>query len=737
MAGDELYAHSADGAGVRHRLDDHLRAVGDRAGGFGEAFRAAETAGYLGLVHDVGKGWCEWQDGLRRVEGTNRPVGLDHKGAGTWLAHRADLGVLASVVAGHHGGLPAFSELGQDVRAMAQGSGMSSAQEAIDRVAAVVPEILEGPGLPGWLTADGADALVVDSLVRFVFSAVVDADHLDTAAHFDGVPRQEHGVAIGGLVERYEEALKARLARRVSSPVDGDRARVYEQAVAAAQGPQGIYRLPAPTGSGKTFAAGGFGLHHARVHGLRRVIVAVPYLSITEQNAAEYRRLLEGPGEPEVVLEHHSGVDLDATSKSAGGRWARLAAENWDAPFIVTTTVRLFESLFGRRPAAMRRVHRLAGSVIVLDEVQALPDRLLVPIMSMLRTLTDHFGVTVLLASATQPTFFELSPLRDLAAREVIADPKPLYTRLQRVNYEWWLNPAPSREELAEEVAECRASLTVCNTTAQARELHALVAQRRDESAGPVLHLSTRMVARHRRETVRYVSELNAAGSPVAVVSTQLVEAGVDLDFPVVFRAFATAEAMQQAAGRCNRSGRLERGRVVVFELADGDGGASSGGGEFIYGAALAATRMFFGPGKATPDDLDALDTYYRERFKLTDTENDGEKIQDARREWNFPEVTNLFRMIKEETVPVVAIPPQYEAERERIQEVLALLRGGVPGGGLLRELRPYMATLPKSLAFDKASGLLAPVVGDLHEWLGDYDERRGIEISDSEEYVF
>src|SRR5690606_10835668 len=246
---------------------------------------------------------------------------------------------------------------------------------------------------------------------------------------------------------------------------------------------------------------------------------------------------------------------------AAGNPWAKLASENWDAPFVVTTTVRLFESLFDNRPEAVRRLHRLAGSVIVLDEVQALPDRLLTPILSMLRTLTEHFGVTVLLASATQPTFFELSPLKDITAREVIADPAPLYKRLARVNYTWWTDPAPTPEELARQVARSPSVMVVCHTTTQAQKIHELVAQYRSDDTGPVLHLSTRMVARHREDTIDEITELNKAGHDVAEVATQLVEAGVDLDFAVVYRAYATAEAMQQAAGRCNRSGRLERGQ--------------------------------------------------------------------------------------------------------------------------------------------------------------------------------
>lgn len=727
----QLWGHSADSQGRRHALEDHLRGTGHRAAGFAEVFDAAELAGYLGLVHDVGKGTCAWQDGLLRVEGTNNRVGIPHKHAGTWLAEQGGLGVLAGVVFGHHGGLPSLSDLKAELR-WAEGAGEASVREAVERVAAVVPEIHASPGLPPWLEqAVAEDPFVVDVLMRMVFSAVVDADYLDTEAHFQGGPRSTHPLRADQLVDRFEKARQAMLADVAPSPVDGLRQEVYAQAVEGALGPMGFYRLPAPTGSGKTLAASGFALHHARAHGLRRVVVAVPYMSITEQNAAIYRGLLDHAGEPPAVLEHHSGVDLDEGTRA--GRWQRLAAENWDAPFVVTTTVRLFESLFHCKPAAMRRLHRLAGSVIVLDEVQALPDRLLVPILSMLRTLCERFRVTVLLASATQPEFWQLSPVRELPVHDLVAEPRPLYEQLRRVRYEWWTDPRPTLAEVAERVAAEPAALAVCNTTAQAAELHLLVEKQRESSQqGPVLHLSTRMAAQHRKDTLDHIRALTKRGTPVTVVATQLVEAGVDLDFPVVFRAYATADAMQQAAGRCNRSGHIAQGgRVVVFEPVGGDRGAES-----VYGAALAVTRRYFGPERADPDDIDALAVYYRERFALTNVEETGKPVQQGRLCFDFPTVKDLFWLIEEHTVPVV-VPYGTAEQREQVRDALAALRAGAASADLLRELRPFMAALPRSLVHGKARHLVVPIVGDLVEWIGDYHPQRGIEVSDSKEYVF
>jgi CRISPR-associated endonuclease/helicase Cas3 len=400
---DVLWAHSANRKGARHRLDDHLSGTSARAREFGEPFGAGDLAGYLGLVHDVGKATCAWQAGLAAAEDTRNRVGIDHKLAGTWLASQT-AGVFAAAVDGHHGGLPAAAALKNELNG-ADADLRAGWEEAIERAATVVPAIrLDRPlAWPAWLDAvHSRDPLVTDLLMRMVYSALVDADFLDTEAHFRGRERPRSRVTVGDLAERYEEGRAALLVGMRPSPADGWREEVYAQAVAAAAGQGGMYRLPAPTGSGKTLAAGAFALHHARIHGFRRVVVAVPFISITEQNAQVYRRLLDRPGEDPVVLEHHSGADLEERGHR-GPWWRRLAAENWDAPFVVTTTVQLFQSLFDHRPAAMRKVHRLARSVIVLDEVQALPDRLLLPILSVLRILTECFGTTVLLASATQP----------------------------------------------------------------------------------------------------------------------------------------------------------------------------------------------------------------------------------------------------------------------------------------------------------------------------------------------
>jgi CRISPR-associated endonuclease/helicase Cas3 len=747
MPGVCLYAHSAAGSGARHTLEDHLRGSAALARRFGEVFGAGEIAEYLALVHDVGKGVQEWQNRLLHVEKHGGRVGVPHKHAGTWLAAR-NLGTpFGAVVFGHHGGLPDASRLKEELRkAGPTGKHGAAVASAVAQVAKIVPQIHPGtpPQLPAWLSAPSSreGLLRLDLLLRMVFSCVVDADFLDTHAHFADAPvtRLREAADFPELVARYEARRQRLLADREPSPVDAVRQEVYQAAGEAAAGPPGMYVLHVPTGGAKTLACGGFALRHAAQHGMRRVVLAVPFISITEQNAAVYRELLDPDFEgPPVVLEHHSAVDLEfevhtdgapkrAAQSDARPMAAKLAAENWDAPFVVTTTVRLFESLFSNRPSDMRRLHRLAGSVIVLDEVQALPDRLLTPILSVLRGLVEDFGVTVLLASATQPSFRDLEVWKGLVQHQIVAEPVRLFDALRRVRYEWRIGPDVTLESIAEEASQGDQSLTVVSTTKDAaryhRHLEGLV-----PSGAPVLHLSTRMTAGHRREVIVQIRDLLRRDEPVHVVSTSLIEAGVDFDFPRVFRAWAPAESLQQAAGRCNRDGRLTEGVVVVFAATD----ANQPGG-ISYRAALDSTGVHFGEERACPDDLEALQRYYRLRYaqqQATPLEGLGADIDVERAKLNFPEVASRFQMIEDGlSRPVLVIRPK--DDRDCIERAVATLRSPYPcGPEVLRGLQPHIASLPRGEA-DAAvrAGFVEPIIGDLLLWTsaGGYQELRGLD---------
>ncbi|KAF4405577.1 CRISPR-associated endonuclease Cas3'' [Streptomyces lycii] len=758
----KLVAHSPGHDGTWHWYEDHARGTGELARRFAEPWGGGELAYRLGRDHDTGKGACAWQEGLIEEAATGRKTQRPpHNDAGAFLFARAAEPVpallpCAGVIQGHHTGLSAWPEVRLRLKALMADS--SEVDEAIHRVAAVMPEILDGscPAAPDWL--DPGDKIAVEMLVRMTFSAVVDADRLDTAAHFRSGTHIRPHVGMSELWERYESRRQEALAERQSSKgaswLDKLRENVYQEALEAAVGKPGVYRLHLPTGAGKTFTGGGFALRHASLHGLRRVIVAVPFVSITEQNAAEYRRLLDPEQGPPTVLEHHSAVNVEApqqrTLQSAGtsknvrpgqtpgrpNRWAKLATENWDAPFIVTTTVRLIETIFGNTPWATRRLHRLANSVIVLDEVQALPDRLLTPILSGLRELVDHYGVTLVLSSATQPELAALNPWRSgLLQRDVVSDPAPLFEQLRRVRYEWRTGPDVTLASIATEAAEHDQALVVVNGTKDASQVHRKwLSTNRGKDPG-ALHLSTRMTGGHRRETIQATKQRLEEGLDTLLVSTSLIEAGVNLDFPRGYRARSTPESEQQAAGRVNREGKrlAEDSVMTIFDPRDGLNP------EVVYNkCAVAAAVRRFGDGLAAPDDLDALRSYYQHRYRLQAGQHSkdpsgatGEVIEALRARLHYPEVAHRMRIIdNEHSVAVVVIRQQLDEETQRVaQKAVEQLRRGLPTPVTYRTLQEHMASIPeRELELAINAGHAIEVAGDLHQWVGPYHPQRGIE---------
>ncbi|WP_329151692.1 hypothetical protein OHA63_00280 [Streptomyces anulatus] len=357
----------------------------------------------------------------------------------------------------------------------------------------------------------------------------------------------------------------------------------------------------------------------------------------------------------------------------------------------------------------------------------------------MLRDLVEHFGASVVLMSATQPSFWSLAQLEGLPRRSMIEDVTGLFEELRRVEYDWRLGPDVTWESIAQDIASGGEQvLTIVNTTRDSARLHRLLSSTEGEArvTAPVWHLSTRMTAEHRREVIKHVRGELTAGRPVHVVSTSLIEAGVDVDFPRVYRAWAPPEALQQAAGRCNRDGRLERGRVVVFRPFDG--GVPQ---DLSYWAVVEATAEFFGPGDAAaPDDLEALECYYGKRWALqgADGRSMGEGIQQLRRVWDFPAVAEAFQMVDNKYAQSVVVirAEKTDEERECIESDIALLRSSCPVGPKpLRRLQPHMATLPRhEVAKALQAGLAKPVIGDLVVWRGYYNPVRGLYADDPED---
>lgn len=624
MVRSPFIAHTRNRAGVPQLLVDHLRAVSELAADFGRPVGAPEAGRWLGLWHDLGKFSSAFQTYLDMCERHPRTAkrGPDHKAAGAHLAAK-HLSALALLIQGHHGGLRSLADLKSW---LAERSGDVSVPQALGRAGEDIADLepTDRVPLPVQLNDSPRSA---ELFIRLLFSALVDADYLDTERHFNAPTAAERGSkatpeALWHRMAANQEALMA----RATGQVNRARREIYEASIAAADSPPGIFTLTVPTGGGKTRSAMAFALRHAIRNRQHRVIVAVPFITVTEQTAGIYRGILERDDSAGVVLEHHSGHDAlgadDEFSRTAV--WHRLAAENWDAPVVVTTTVQLFQSLFAARPAACRKLHRLARSVIILDEAQSLPPHVLTPILDVLHELATHYGTTVVMSTATQPAFEAIPVFAAAKAREIAPNPTRYFRELRRVDYEWWEEPASWRR-VAEAMESAPQSLAIVNTKRDAMRLLDVLG---DPDA---LHLSSALCGAHRSEVLEDVRGRLRTGKPCRVVSTQVVEAGVDIDFPVVLRAIGPLDAVIQAAGRCNREGKLRRGRTVVFEPEPTESGIPAGA--YKMGAGLTASLL--ARGADLHDPRRRLIT--SARFSSSSEERPTEKTsRSSARRWTF-----------------------------------------------------------------------------------------------------
>ena len=393
--------------------------------------------------------------------------------------------------------------------------------------------------------------------LRMLFSCLVDGDFLDTERFMDGEKAQTRGEfsSLGTLLDQLDKHMIKLTADAMSTQVNRVRAEVLRQCRKRASDPPGIFSLTVPTGGGKTLSSLAFGLSHAVHHKKRRIIYVIPYTSIIEQTAGIFRGIFG-----ESVVEHHSNLDPEKeTAKS------RLATENWDAPIIVTTNVQFFESLFAARTSSCRKLHNIVNSVVVLDEAQLLNPEFLQPILDTINLLTQHYGVTFVLSTATQPALNSREgfgwTFRGLnGVHEIMADPDALYRDLERVTVEMPADFHARRgwEEIAAELTTYDSVLPVVNTRRDCRELHRLMPE-------GTIHLSAAMCGEHRAQVITDIRRRLKEKTPTRIISTQLVEAGVDIDFPVVYRALSGLDSIAQSAGRCNREGEAKRGKVVVF----------------------------------------------------------------------------------------------------------------------------------------------------------------------------
>ncbi|MEI7956508.1 MAG: CRISPR-associated helicase Cas3' [Verrucomicrobiota bacterium] len=702
-------------------LHVHLRNVAVLAGSFGHSVGLRHEATLAGSLHDLGKYRHEFQDYLRGDRASSPETQHAAYGA-AWAIDNNQL-LQAFVIAGHHAGLHDLADIQgipfKSVLGLPEALGLALQRYLTE---APSPDILHEPAFITGITNPSEQALRIDFAVRMLFSCLVDADRLDSAL-WPLTPPEDLPLNASALLEKIEAERQRKAGKSPDGQLKSSRNHIFDTCLIKAELAQGFFSLTVPTGGGKTLSAMAFALAHARKHNLRRVIVVIPYLSIIEQNASEYRHILGN----DVVLENHSSVkprpNADEEEKDA----LELAAENWDSPVVITTSVQFIESLLSARPSRCRKLHRIAHSVVIFDEVQTMPSHLLQPIFSVFRELARQYGVSFVFSSATQPAFLKSTSLSDGFTpgemRPIIDDPDQLFRSLRRVNYhlprdgetlDW--------SELARRMAlpENRKSLCVVNLTKHAAELWDRLRSALPEPERRMLfHLSSAMCPAHRLRVIRLMRWLLCHGHPCRVVSTQLIEAGVDVDFPTVWRALGPLDSIVQTAGRCNREGRSERGNVHVFRPVE----HKIPGG--VYSAATGQATIAVSRFNSLEDAEDALATdpgiftgYFHGLYQSVDTDlrKDGYTIQEERERLNFRTVGERAKVIDSDTQPVIVT---YAAGKRLVQAIGE--RQQPPGTPRFtrddqRSLQRYMVNL-RQRDFDQllALRLIEPLLPNLN----------------------
>ncbi|MFO7936971.1 MAG: CRISPR-associated endonuclease Cas3'' [Kiritimatiellia bacterium] len=559
----KYFAHSLEGRPKEEwqPLEKHLENVAELAADFAKPFGGEEWARLAGLWHDLGKYAPAFQ---RKLEGES--IRVVHSEAGGHLSSvkgwRGVDCVLSWLIMGHHAGLADYSTDQTGAKALAP---KMREPHRSDFIFESVPDVIFNQPIPSMPTMYANQEQFPDQafFIRMLYSCLVDADFLDTESFMDstkGAKRAGDVSIIEELLNSFDEHMLQ--FSNTTGLVNECRALVLSQCRAAAS-QQGVFSLTVPTGGGKTLASLAFALRHAVTYKKRRIVYVIPYTSIIEQTAEVFRSI---PGFSHAVLEHHSNLVWDGECEDEQ-LTKRLAMENWDAPVIVTTSVQFFESLYANKSSRCRKLHNLTDSVVVFDEAQCLPPAFLRPCVFAIRELSRHYGVTPVLCTATQPVLDKKESF-DFVFKEgfknvteIITEPDELFYKLSRVRVEclYDLEPTELVDLAGKLMEEDQSLLCIVNRKADARELAGLLPE------DQVIHLSTNMCAAHRLEVFANIKRRLGDGERILTISTSLVEAGVDLDFPIVYRALAGLDSIAQAAGRCNREGKLNYGRTVIF----------------------------------------------------------------------------------------------------------------------------------------------------------------------------
>lgn len=616
----------------------HLTGTAQLAGKFAAKFGKEDWGYCCGMLHDIGKYSDAFQKKIK--ENSNRKV--DHATAGAQLCMK--LGgyypFLSYCIAGHHAGIPDYGNSAISSSLCGRREKKIEDYEAY-KEEIQIPELQSAP-----IKIEQGKNLdfSLSTFIRMLYSCLVDADFLDTEFFMkNGQTERMAGQPMDVLLKKLENYISEWLLNQDIDSVNGRRTEILKHCLEEGSRKKGIFRLTVPTGGGKTIASFAFALKHAVANKMDRVIYVIPYTSIIEQNAQVFREIVGFDN----VLENHCNVDYDGSEEF---RPMQLASENWDKPIVVTTNVQFFESLFSNKSSKCRKIHNIANSVIVFDEAQMLPIDYLKPCLSMIQELTESYGVSAMLCTATQPSLDQFFPHVEEIV-ELCPRMEEQFRFFERVTYQ--NIGSVSKGYLTERLAEEQSVLCIVNTKKDAQELYHML-----EGEG-VYHLSTSMYPKHRKRVLVCVRERLSKNEKCILISTSLVEAGVDLDFACVYRQTAGIDSMIQAAGRCNREGKrsAEESRFFVFDLE----------GE----PAVRNQRQQIDIAKAVLHDygnladLACITNYFVRLYKARGDSLDKKHIMEEfkNKDYHFAKVGREFQLIEENT-KTIFIGKEQEAEK-------------------------------------------------------------------------
>jgi len=700
---ETLIAHSRNKSGERQTLLDHLCLVANLADLFAahispESAQLAKLAGYL---HDIGKAKQSWQDRLFALEEGHKlewnDVLHDHKMCSAVFAWQRGLTNLACIIAGHHLGMEDFDDLKSYVQ-----SGVR--EQAVTEVKQKLSGYLDGLS---YLDAPGDYYHLV-----MLFSCLVDADSLDTSQHFENNAILPVFPSMSKLYELLNQTEPKN--GKVGDSILKLRQAIKKACLKFATRPKGAFSLNTPTGSGKTISGGLFALGHAVHHGMRRIIYVAPYRTIIDQTAAIFKAIFGN----ESVLAHHSTAEF-WSGKKEDDIIQRQLADNWDIPIVVTTAEQFFESLYSGRPGASRKLHNIVNSVIVIDEMQALPVRFLTPCCAALENLITKFKCSVLFTTATLPPLHHPALLGAMKIQKVIEK-----TSCRRVTVFKSKFRASKWSQLSEFMASHKQALAICNTRGNALMIY--------DNLPPdsKLYISTWLCPAHRLQVIEKIRTRLNEGLPIHVSSTQIIEAGVDFDFPdLLLREKAPLDSMMQAFGRCNRNGN-GKGHCYIFSPIEGNKLTDYNQGISIVDDLLYKRKM-------NPHDPETMQAYYR---RLYDRRNlDDYKIMEQVANLNFRTIRegeHPFHLISEKQVNLVVYygtPEEQHELEDAIQAIEAGVSQNLPAHKwrwAVRRLQPYVVTLYPN-AFERLGQAfpysIKPLVLNYFLWSGNYSKYVGL----------